>query len=158
MPASRTKTTKKKTAKKTQAKKPDPHPAEDGPPIPASEPVQAAVEQVAEAPPATPEPAQEEAAPVISNESISVPLCEPVVLNMRGQVVPPGEEASKTGGKNTSKYTGTIHLSTKQRIGLHRLRVGLNAKSKLVEMPNLRGRKEVTSDADAIRWLLEQVA
>jgi hypothetical protein len=154
MSASRT-NTKKKTAKKAQAKNAEPKPADDGPPIPASAPAQAAVDLKPEAPPSPP---VEDDAPVVGNQSIDVPLCEPVVLNMRGQVVPPGQEASTTGGKNTSKYTTTIHLSTKQRIGLHRLRVGLNASSELVEMPSLRGRKEVTSDADAIRWLLEQVA
>lgn len=92
--------------------------------------------------------------PTISN----IPIGPQAVLNTRGQAVPPGKEDTHGGGCHATSYTGTINLSHKQIIGLYRLRTGLNAASELVEMPSLKGRKEVTSDADAIRWVLERLA
>ena len=124
-----------------------------GPPIPAP------VSEVA----VMDEPVVEEAVAEVVDETnaasvAGIPLVAPVVLNMRGQAVAPGREDTVTGGSNTSRYTGAIHLSSKQRIGLYRLRKGLTATGEMVEMPNLKGRKEVVTDADAIRWIFDKLA
>ncbi len=134
---------KKKATKKTVQN--------DSPPIEVAspEPVKAAVQD-------RPTTAKEPVKP--TSAEIGVKVGPVVVLNMSNQAVAPGMEDTKIGGVNASRYTGTINLSVAQRIGLHRLRVGLNAAGELVAMPRMKGRKEVTTDSDAIRWILERVA